>query len=109
MTPRTAGSWTALVLASALLSACSARKSVPADEASASEQYAVVHGWPVLPNHYRQGRASGVAVNSRNEVVLYHRADRSWLSEDGPISRPVIAFFDRWLQRESRVGETDVP
>jgi peptidylamidoglycolate lyase len=56
--------------------------------------YAVVHGWPALPAGFRMGESAGVAVTSRNEVVLFHRADQTWLPEEGMISRPTLTVFD---------------
>ena len=62
--------------------------------ATDDQSYAVVYGWPSLPAGYRMGQAAGLAVNSRNEVVLFHRADQSWLREDGMITRPTIMVLD---------------
>lgn len=56
--------------------------------------FAVVHGWPVLPDGFRMGQAAGVAVNSRDQVILFHRADQSWLPEEGMITRPTLMVFD---------------
>ena len=57
----------------------------------------VVHGWPDLPAGRVLGSAAGVAVNSRGEVLVFHRAGRVW-SEPLPtdaIAAPTIAVFDQ--------------
>src|ERR1700747_2761902 len=59
------------------------------------EPYAVVHGWPVLPDGMVLGQVSGVAVNSHNHVFVFHRAESSWASDKThPISSPTILCFD---------------
>lgn len=63
-------------------------------ESQRNPAYRLVHEWPALPDGFRLGRVAGVAVNSRNEVLVFHRADRSWLSEEGPIRRPTILRID---------------
>jgi DNA-binding beta-propeller fold protein YncE len=58
--------------------------------------YHVVHGWPELPKGRVLGAAAGVAVNSKGEVLVFHRAGRVW-SEPlplTPINLPTIAIFD---------------
>lgn len=58
--------------------------------------YAVVHGWPQLPEGRVLGSAAGVAVNLAGEVFVFHRGPRVW-SEPLPtdaIAGPTIAVFD---------------
>lgn len=65
-------------------------------QASGHGGYGVVHGWPELPEGQVLGSAAGVAVNSRGEVFVFHRAERVWsepLPTD-PIAAPTIAVFD---------------
>lgn len=58
--------------------------------------YSVVHGWPTLPQGHALGRASGVAVDSHNHVVVFHSVDRDWSDPfpDDPIEGATIAVFD---------------
>lgn len=56
--------------------------------------YRAVPEWPRLPAGYRLGETPAVAVTSRNEVLVFHRADRTWLEEEGPIRRPTILRID---------------
>jgi len=58
------------------------------------DEYRVVPEWPALPAGYRLGEVPGVAVTSHNEVLVFHRADRTWLAAEGPISRPTILKID---------------
>lgn len=58
--------------------------------------YHVAHGWPELPPGRILGSAAGVGVNSKGEVLVFHRAGRVW-SEPLPltlIAAPTIAVFD---------------
>ena len=69
--------------------------SVPA-EPLPNPNYHVVHGWPALPEGRVLGSAAGIAVNSKDEVLVFHRANRVW-SEPlplTPIELPTIAVFD---------------
>ncbi len=56
--------------------------------------YEVVHGWPIIPSGFTFGRVAGLAVNSRDEVLVFHRASRSYIGHEGPIERPTIMRFD---------------
>ncbi len=59
------------------------------------EPYAVVHGWPVLPEGMVLGQVSGVAVDSHNHVFVFHRAEGSWATDKThPISSATILSFD---------------
>lgn len=58
--------------------------------------YEVVHGWPVLPEGYILGQTTGVDVDSRGDVWVFHRAGRTW-TEPMPktvLKAPVIVVFD---------------
>lgn len=58
--------------------------------------FSVVHGWPILPEGRTLGSAAGVGVNSKGEVLVFHRASRVW-SEPLPldaIHAPTVAVFD---------------
>lgn len=58
--------------------------------------YHIVHGWPVLPAGEILGSAAGVGVTSRGDVLVFHRAGRTW-SEPLPtdvIAAPTIVEFD---------------
>lgn len=61
---------------------------------SAGDEYAVVHGWPDPPAGFRMGEATGLDVTSANEVVFFHRADQTWLPEEGTITRPTIMVLN---------------
>ncbi len=64
----------------------------------AGARYKVVHGWPVLPPGELLGEVTGVGVDSRGNVVVFHRAGRKWPADDildpTPIARPTVAVFD---------------
>jgi peptidylamidoglycolate lyase len=82
-------------LASSLLVAALFAADVIAQQESPSEPYAVVHGWPTLPDGMVLGQVSGVAVDSHNHVFIFHRAESSWAADKTkPISSPAILCFD---------------
>ncbi len=79
-----------LALTAISLALLSAAAPVPAPD------YAVVHGWPHLPEGHALGSAAGVGVTSHGTVLVFHRAYRTW-SEPlplDPITAPTIAEFD---------------
>ncbi|MDQ3168847.1 MAG: peptidyl-alpha-hydroxyglycine alpha-amidating lyase family protein [Acidobacteriota bacterium] len=64
--------------------------------AQPADQYAVVHGWPVMPEGYILGQATGVGVDSHNHVFVFHRAGRMWTEPfpDAFIAPATVAIFD---------------
>jgi peptidylamidoglycolate lyase len=65
---------------------------------TSSSRYHVVHGWPVLPEGRVLGSVAGCAVDSHDNVFVFHRNDRTWPDSDElvttPIARPTITVFD---------------
>lgn len=60
------------------------------------ESYEVVHDWPQMPEGRILGQATGVDVDSRGHVYVFHRSGRGW-SEDPAlplISKTTIEVFD---------------
>jgi peptidylamidoglycolate lyase len=75
-----------LILASATNTTAQAPKPDP---------YSVVHGWPVLPDGMVLGQVSGVAVDSHNQVFIFHRAEGSWAADKTkPIASATILSLD---------------
>ena len=72
------------------------RDSRTGDPTGKANRYEVVHGWPALPEGFMFGHVTGVGVDSRNQVFVFHRADHSILEKtfDEPISSPVVTCFD---------------
>jgi peptidylamidoglycolate lyase len=60
------------------------------------ERYEVVHGWPELPPGEILGQATGVDVDSKGNVWVFHRAGREWSEPfpTEPIDRPTVWVFD---------------
>jgi peptidylamidoglycolate lyase len=60
------------------------------------ERYEVVHGWPELPPGEILGQATGVDVDSKGNVWVFHRAGREWSEPfpTDPIGRPTVWVFD---------------
>lgn len=61
-----------------------------------ADRFEVVNGWPELPPGEMLGQATGVDVDSKGRVWVFHRAGREW-SEPfpiEPIGRPTVWVFD---------------
>jgi peptidylamidoglycolate lyase len=69
---------------------------VAAETASFTERYAVVHGWPELPPGEILGQATGVDVDSKGRVWVFHRAGREWSDPfpTDPIPHATVWVFD---------------
>ena len=63
---------------------------------AASPAYRVVHGWPSLPAGEILGQATGVGIDSKQNVWVFHRAGREWSDPmpADPIEQPTVAVFD---------------
>lgn len=59
--------------------------------------YEVVHGWPQMPEGRILGQATGVDIDSRGRVYVFHRSGRLWSNEQPAslalISRSTIEVF----------------
>jgi peptidylamidoglycolate lyase len=79
---------------------------VPPDQPGAGP-YRVVHGWPALREGYVLGQVSGVALDSRGAVVVFHRANQPWLDAPAttPIGEPALLRLDAHSGRiEAELG-----
>ena len=61
-----------------------------------SARYQVVHGWPELPPGEILGQATGVDVDSKGRVWVFHRAGRAWSDPfpTDPIAHATVWVFD---------------
>ncbi len=75
---------------------------------AAEAAYQVVHGWPVLPAGQILGQATGVGVDSNDDVFVFHRAGRIW-SDPAPTDpipgATVMLFHGRTGQLLASWGE----
>ena len=66
-----------------------------AQSSGTGEPYAVVHGWPQLPEGFVLGQVSGVGVDSHNHVFIFHRAENSWAADKTRvIASPTVLCFE---------------
>jgi peptidylamidoglycolate lyase len=78
----------------------------PGGQETTAGDYSVVHGWPQVPAGELLGQVSGIGVDSRANVFVFRRADRSLpattVSRE-PIGEPTVWLFEgqsgRLLQR----------
>jgi len=84
--------WLLVPILVACLASASGAQPVTARAASCR----VVHGWPVLPDGQILGQATGVGVDSRGAVLVFHRAGRTWSTPfpAEPIKAPTVWVFD---------------
>ncbi len=61
-----------------------------------TDKYKLDNSWPNLPNELVMGQVTGVAVDTSQNVLLFHRAERKWTSPfpTDPISAPTIFEID---------------
>ena len=69
---------------------------VEAQSAERIETYAVVHGWPQLPEGETLGQATGVGVDPKGNIWVFHRAGRVWQEPfpSEPIPGTTVWSFD---------------
>ncbi len=75
-----------------------ARAQAQISQPTAISRYRVVHGWPVVPEGRVLGSVAGCAVDSHDDVFVFHRNDRTWPDSDElsttPIALPTVTLFD---------------
>lgn len=78
--------------------ALTATAQVASRQAAPTSEYQVVHGWPVLPEGRDLGAVSGVGIDSHDNVLVFHRNERTWPASDElvttPIAFPTVTIFD---------------
>ncbi|MBV6450209.1 MAG: hypothetical protein MHPDNHAH_00930 [Anaerolineales bacterium] len=80
-----------------LIGAAWLAKKIQVSQPPSGEPYQVVPNWPRLPEGVRIGQVSGIGINSRGDVIVFHRADRVWGGEDFGldfISSPTVFVLD---------------
>ncbi len=88
------------ILVVAGLSGCAPESVTDADATQLSSRrgvtYQVIHGWPELPTGEILGEATGVGVDSHGDVLVFHRAGRTWTQPfpTETIARPTVWVFD---------------
>jgi len=86
--------WSIIPAAAALIAMLLAA-TAEAQPAPPVERYEIVHGWPELPPGEILGQATGVDVDSKGNVWVFHRAGREWSDPFPiePIDRPTVWVF----------------
>ena len=71
---------------------------VPWDSAADAlpPRHVVVTDWPALPASHVLGQCTGVGVDSRNRVFVFHRSGRTWMTPfpTEPIAAPTVSVID---------------
>jgi peptidylamidoglycolate lyase len=64
--------------------------------APALPPHEVVRDWPVLPAGHMLGQCVGVGVDSRGNVLVFHRSGRTWSTPfpTEPIAAPTVSVLD---------------
>jgi len=62
-------------------------------------QYTMVKNWPALPSHIQLGNPTGLAIDTSGNLVVFHRAGRTWplfgSMPATPIKEPVILIINK--------------
>lgn len=80
-----------------ILSCKNSEKSKIQQETNKSDSYVLVKDWPDLPDDFILGNPTGLGMNSKNNLVVFHRASRVW-QEPMPkdkIQENTITVIDR--------------
>lgn len=93
----------ATVCAGLFAGAVSAAPSPGTSTRTAPDGYRVVHGWPQLPPGRDLGAVSGVGVDARGDVFVFHRNGRAWPASSVLstvlIALPTVTVFDGRMGR----------
>lgn len=65
---------------------------VSAGLSGGAEGYKVVHGWPELPEGFAFGQVSGVGVDSKDRVFVFHRGEPPILCFEGETGKLLRSF-----------------
>lgn len=62
----------------------------------APPRHVVVTNWPALPASHILGQCTGVGVDSRNRVFVFHRSGRTWSTPfpTEPVTAPTVSVLD---------------
>lgn len=69
----------------------------PDGQVTSAGDYQVVHGWPQIPAGELLGQVSGIGVDSRSNVFVFRRADRTLPATTisvEPIAEPTVWLFE---------------
>ena len=62
-------------------------------------KYRLVVNWPRLPSNLKLGNPTGIGIDARQNIVVFHRADRDWpligSMPDKPIQDKTILIIDK--------------
>lgn len=64
------------LLAILIITSCGQKKIT--EETLKSDSYELVTDWPNLQDDYQMGMATGLGIDSDNNIVVFHRAGRPW-------------------------------
>jgi DNA-binding beta-propeller fold protein YncE len=62
---------------------------------SSTDHYELVNDWPNLPENFVLGNPTGLGINSENNIIIFHRADRIWeetMQEDKIRENPILTL-----------------
>jgi len=61
-------------------------------------KYELVKNWPDLPNEFILGNPTGICIDSNQQIVIFHRAEREWplldKMPDSPIKANTVLFIN---------------
>jgi peptidylamidoglycolate lyase len=60
----------------------------------ANGTFQVVHGWPTLPDGFALGQTTGLEVDSKNRVLVFHRGASPIMAFDGPSGKLLASWGD---------------
>jgi hypothetical protein len=65
------------------------------------DNYRLLSDWPDLPDGFTLGNPTGIGIDSRQHIFIFHRADRKWTSIDQVFQSPILSKTILVLDRGS--------
>lgn len=86
-----------------MLSCKDSEKNISEEVYNNSNVYILDKDWPNLPNDFNLGTPAGLGLNSKGNVIVFHRSSRVW--ETNPISHLPVIEENTITEIDSKSGE----
>src|SRR5215204_3973761 len=70
--------YTLVILSTLLLSAYFLQPLKKGKGLDTTTRYELVNNWPKLPNDLKLGNPTGIDIDTNQNLIVFHRADRKW-------------------------------
>ncbi|SHH80008.1 peptidyl-alpha-hydroxyglycine alpha-amidating lyase family protein [Winogradskyella jejuensis] len=92
-----------LLITISILSCKDSEKNISEEVYNNSDVYTLDIDWPNLPNDFNLGTPAGLGLNSKGNIIVFHRSSRVW--ETNPISHLPVIEENTISEIDSKSGE----